>query len=49
MQVVTDVGGATLTARVLGAFAPDDLAVISVTSAACHPQRPPMSSLQTCG
>jgi S1-C subfamily serine protease len=34
VQVVTDVGGVTLTAKVLGAFAPDDLAVIRVTSGA---------------
>jgi len=34
VQVLTDVGGATLTAKVLGVFAPDDLAVIRVTSGA---------------
>jgi putative serine protease PepD len=34
VQVLTDVGGATLTATVLGVFAPDDLAVIRVTSGA---------------
>jgi S1-C subfamily serine protease len=32
VQVVSDVGGATLTAKVLGVYAPDDLAVIRVTS-----------------
>jgi putative serine protease PepD len=39
VQVLTDVGGATLTATVLGVFAPDDLAVIRVTSGAgsLHP------------
>ena len=39
VQVLTDVGGATLTAKVLGVFAPDDLAVIRVTSGAgsLHP------------
>jgi putative serine protease PepD len=39
VQVVTDVGGATLTATVLGAYAPDDLAVIRVTTGAgsLHP------------
>jgi putative serine protease PepD len=41
VQVVTDVGGATLTAKVLGVFAPDDLAVIRVTSGAgsLHPAK----------
>jgi putative serine protease PepD len=41
VQVVTDVGGATLTAKVIGAFAPDDLAVIRVTSGAgsLHPAK----------
>src|ERR1700677_563286 len=41
VQVVSDVGGATLTARVVGVFAPDDLAVIRVTSGAgsLHPAR----------
>ena len=34
VQVMTDVGGATLTAKVLGVYAPDDLAVIRVTSGA---------------
>ena len=39
MQVTPDVGGATLTAKVLGVYAPDDLAVIRVTSGAgsLHP------------
>ena len=39
VQVTTDVGGATLTAKVLGVYAPDDLAVIRVTSGAgsLHP------------
>ena len=32
VQVTPDVGGATLTAKVLGVYAPDDLAVIRVTS-----------------
>jgi len=32
VQVVPDVGGGTLTAKVLGVYAPDDLAVIRVTS-----------------
>jgi len=32
VQVTSDVGGATLTAKVLGVYAPDDLAVIRVTS-----------------
>lgn len=32
VQVMTDVGGANLTAKVLGVYAPDDLAVIRVTS-----------------
>jgi putative serine protease PepD len=41
VEVVTDVGGATLTAKVLGVFAPDDLAVIRVTSGAgsLHPAK----------
>jgi putative serine protease PepD len=41
VQVLTDVGGATLTATVLGVFAPDDLAVIRVTSGAgsLHPAK----------
>jgi putative serine protease PepD len=41
VQVVTDLGGATLTATVLGVFAPDDLAVIRVTSGAgsLHPAK----------
>ena len=41
VQVVSDVGGATLTARVVGVFTPDDLAVIRVTSGAgsLHPAR----------
>jgi putative serine protease PepD len=34
VQVEPDVGGATLTAKVLGLYAPDDLAVIRVTSGA---------------
>ena len=34
VQVLTDVGGATLTAKVLGVFTPDDPAVIRVTSGA---------------
>ena len=34
VQVVTDVGGATFTAKVLGVYGPDDLAVIRVTSGA---------------
>lgn len=34
VQVLTDVGGATLTAKVVGVFTPDDLAVIRVTSGA---------------
>ena len=34
VQVTPDVGGATLTAKVLGVYAPDDLAVIRVTSGA---------------
>ena len=39
VQVVSDAGGATLTGKVLGVFAPDDLAVIRVTSGArtLHP------------
>jgi S1-C subfamily serine protease len=32
VQVVPDIGGATLTAKVVGVYAPDDLAVIRVTS-----------------
>jgi putative serine protease PepD len=32
VQVTTDVGGASMTARVLGVYAPDDLAVVRVTS-----------------
>lgn len=41
VQVLTDVGGATLTATVVGRFAPDDLAVIRVTSGAgsLHPAK----------
>jgi putative serine protease PepD len=39
VQVASDAGGATLTAKVLGVFAPDDLAVLKVTSGAgtLHP------------
>jgi S1-C subfamily serine protease len=39
VQVVSDAGGAILTGKVLGVFAPDDLAVIRVTSGAgtLHP------------
>ena len=39
VQVVSDADGVTLTAKVLGVFAPDDLAVIRVTSGAgsLHP------------
>jgi putative serine protease PepD len=41
VQVLADVGGATLTAKVLGVFPPDDLAVIRVTSGAgsLHPAK----------
>jgi S1-C subfamily serine protease len=44
VQVTSDVSGAMLTARVVGVFAPDDLAVIRVTSGAGSPRCSPPSS-----